>query len=167
MTARNKLWYFIPGVLVIILAVAVCMGWISVVKGRTISFIPDDVTQFLYSYLDTCMEHPENAVDYVHFESDIERDAFGRSHLEILDYEILGAQKINDRLYAFTLKVVKEYDTYPKRYYFVGLIDNDLYLMVNAGNVPEALQDGFNKEDFALTSADLNGAIPVSPDSIC
>ena len=33
------------------------------VKSRTISFIPDDVTQFLYLYLDTCMTNPEDAID--------------------------------------------------------------------------------------------------------
>lgn len=162
---KDKRWFFVSVALAIALVVVVCRGLMPSAHNR-ISFIPDDVTQFLYSYLDTCMEHPENAIDYVYFESDVERDAFSRSHLEILDYEILGAQKINEKLYAFTLKVEKVYDTYPKRYYFVGSIDNKLYLMVNAENVPEILQDGFNKEDFMLSSTDLNGAIPVSPDSI-
>lgn len=166
MNTRNTIRYLTPVVLVATLSVAVCAFLISSVKSRTISFIPDDVTQFLYSYLDTCKKHPQDAVDYVHFESEVERDAFIQSHIEILDHEILGAQKINDDLYAFTLKLKKVYDTYPKRYYFVGSIDNELYLMVNAGNVPESLRDGFNEEDFTLSSADLNGAIPVSPDAI-
>ena len=29
----------------------------------------------------------------------------------------------------------------------------------------EVLQDGFNEDDFTLTSKDMNGGISVSPDS--
>lgn len=164
---KKRIQYFVSIILAVVLIAVIYTASMSFVKSRTISFIPDDVTQFLYLYLDTCMTHPEDAIDYVHFESEVERNAFSHSHIEIQGYEILGAQKINDNLYAFTLSLKKAYETYPKRYYFVGSIDNKLYLMVNAGNVPEVLQDGFNEDDFTLTSKDLNGGIPVSPDSIC
>lgn len=163
---KNKLRYVLPVVFVAVLSIIIYTISLSAVKSRTISFIPDDVTSFLYSYLDVCMTRPEEAVNYVHFESEIEAEAFGRSHKKVLDYEILGAQIINENLYVFTLDLKKMHNTYPKRYYFVGRIDNELRLMVNAGNVPEELRSGFNENDFTLTSEDLNGALPVSPDAI-
>ena len=163
---KSKLRYILPAVFVVIISVTVCAFSLSEIKSRTISFIPDDVTTFLYSYLDLCMTRPEEAVDYVHFENEIEAEAFDRSQKKVLDYEILGAQIINENLYVFTLDLKKIHNTYPKRYYFVGRINNELRLMVNAGNVPEELRIGFNENDFTLTSEDLNGALPVSPDAI-
>ena len=166
MPMKHKLPYILIVVYTVILSVVVCTFSLSSAKSRTISFIPDDVTNFLYAYLDTCMTHPEKAGDYVHFESEVEAEAFSRSSKKILDYEILGAQKINANLYVFTLNLTKMHDTYPKRYYFVGMIDDELYLMVNVGNIPKVLQENFCEEDFMLSSEDLNGAMLISPDSV-
>lgn len=153
-------------IVTILLVIASYAVSLSVIADRTISFVPSRFTNFLYSYLETCEKHPEKAVTYTYFTTEIEQDAYEHSPLRILDYELLGAEKINDDLYAFTLQLQKEVPTYPKRYYFVGLIDGKLRLMVNVYNIPESLREGLREEDFTLTEEDLNGGIQISPDSL-
>ena len=102
----------------------------------------------------------------MHFEYADEQEAYEKSYRRIVDYEILGAEKINDELYAFTLHLEKTADTYPKRYYFVGLIDGEWCVMLNIYNIPAELQDGFDKDRFTLTSEDLDGGILVSPENV-
>lgn len=161
--------HFRPISLIIIIGVLLVVTYfvsLSVIAKRTISFIPSDMTNFLYSYMDTCEKHPEDAPTYTHFETEDERLAHSRSNLKIVAYELLGAEKVNDNLYAFTLHLQKEYATYPKRYYFVGRINGKLYLMVNAHNVPEELREGFDAERFTLTMEDLNATVPAAVESV-
>lgn len=33
------------------------------------------------------------------------RDVYNRSDIKVVDYELLGAEKVNDNLYAFTLRL--------------------------------------------------------------
>ena len=128
--------------------------------------VPDEVSNVMYSYLETCKNHPEAIPSHMHFEYADEQEAYEKSYRKIVDYEILGAEKINDDLYAFTLHLEKAADTYPKRYYFVGLIDGEWCVMLNIYNIPAELQDGFNKDRFTLTSEDLDGGILVSPENV-
>ena len=149
-----------------LLAIACSLGIYSIsLSGevsRTIAFIPSDVTGYFYSFLDVLQDHPKDAAEYCHFETEHEEEAYRRSNVHVLSYELLGAQKINDDLYAFTIHLEKEFDTYPKRYYFVGRIDGKLRMMVNAGNIPETLKDNFDAEAFTLTTKDFGIDIPVT-----
>lgn len=135
-------------------------------QQKGIEAIPGEVSYAMYSYLETCKNHPESIPSHMHFEYADEQEAYEKSYRKIADYEILGAEKINDDLYAFTLHLEKAADTYPKRYYFVGLIDAEWCVMLNIYNIPAELQDGFNKDRFTLTSEDLNGGILVSPENV-
>lgn len=134
--------------------------------SQTISFIPSDVTDYFYSFLNTLQDHPEDAVTYCHFETDGEKVAYSLSNVHVLSYELLGVEKINDDLYAFTIHLEKEFDTHPRRYYFVGKIDGNLRLMVNAGNIPEELKEGFDEKRFTLTWRDFNGDALINASSV-
>lgn len=132
----------------------------------TVSFIPDEVTEYLCSYMEVCKENPDKTVEYTHFETEIEAEAFSRSRKDISGYEILGAEKVNEDLYGFTVLIQNDYTKHPKRYYFVGRIDGQLRLMVNVGNIPESLKEGFNPDRYTFTKEELNGSILVSPETI-
>ena len=153
---------------ILLLLVIESFGLIMVYRGakQTISFIPDVVSNLIYTYLDICKSNPEEAVAYTHFETEFEREAFIDSPKQINNYKILGAEAINEDLYVFTINIQKEIETYPKRYYFVGEIDSKLYVMVNVWNIPEELKTGLNVDRYTLTQDDLSGDIPISPGSI-
>lgn len=156
----------ITAAIVVALLVLTWFASAAVTARRSIAFIPNAVSRTMYSYLETCKKNPDTIPSHMHFEYADEQEAYEMSHRKIVDYEILGTEKINDHLYAFTLHLEKEADTYPKRYYFVGLIDGDWQVMLNIYNIPEELQNGFNKDRFTLTSEDLDGGILVSPKNV-
>lgn len=158
---RPKRWVTILAAVLCVAAVAACAA--NPTSDRSIAFIPDEVSSVMYSYLETCKNHPESIPSHMHFEYADEQEAYEKSYRKIVDYEILGAEKINDDLYAFTLRLEKEDDTHQKLYYFVGMIDEEWCVMLNSYNIPEQLQDGFDKDRFTLTSEDLEGGILVSP----
>ena len=152
--------------LVVVCLLGAYSASLSKEMAQTISFIPSDVTDFFYSFLETLQDHPEDAVTYCHFETDGEKDDYSHSNVHVLSYELLGVEKINDDLYAFTIHLEKEFDTYPKRYYFIGKIDGNLRLMVNAGNIPEELKGGFDEKRFTLTWEDFNGDALINANSV-
>ena len=160
---RPKRWVSISAGILCIVAVAACAA--NPTSDRSGAFIPDEVSSVMYSFLETCKNHPETIPSHMHFEYADEQEAYEKSYRKIANYEILGAEKINDNLYAFTLRLEKEDDTHQKRYVFVGLIDGEWCVMLNSYNIPERLQEGFDKDRFTLTSEDLNGDILVSPEN--
>lgn len=160
---HSKRWVTILAAILCAAAVAACAA--NPTSDRGIAFIPDGVSSVMDSYLETCKNHPETIPSHLHFEYADEQEAYEKSYRKIVDYEILGAEKINDDLYAFTLRLEKEDDTHQKRYYFVGMIDGEWCVMLNSYNIPERLQEGFDKDRFTLTSEDLDGGILVSPEN--
>lgn len=161
----KKSTYIVSAVFALALLVLTWFASAAVTAQHSIAFVPKAVSRTMYSYLNTCKKNPETVPSHMHFEYDSEQEAYEASYRKILEYEILGAEKINEKLYAFTLHLEKEFDTYPKRYYFVGLIDGDWCVMLNIYNIPEELQDGFNIDRFTLTKEDLGGGILIPPES--
>lgn len=150
---KKKSIVFIFVILAVLLAINVIFWHMA--SKRYISFIPSDVTNVLYSYLDICENNPEDAVVYTHFENETDKQMYIAAAYRIVGYEILGAEKINDNLYAFTLHIERTFNTYPKRYYFIGKFDDSFKIMVNIGNVPEELQEGLDIERYTLTLEEL------------
>ena len=119
--------------------------------------IPKDISDFLISFLDTCKNNPENAVAYCHFEQESERDAYVLSNKLVLDYEILDAEELSEHLYAFKLHLTKEGQNRPERFYFVGEIDGQFYLMNNIYNVPRSLRSDLDEAEITRYA---NGILP-------
>ena len=119
--------------------------------------IPKDISDFLISFLDTCKNNPEDAVAYCHFEQESERDAYVLSNKLVLDYEILDAEELSEHLYAFKLHLTKDGQNRPERFYFVGEIDGQFYLMNNIYNVPRSLRSVLDEAEITRYA---NGILP-------
>lgn len=113
--------------------------------------IPQDVYEFLISYLETCKNDPDSSVSYCHFEEEFEKGAYIRSYIEIVEYDILDASAVSENLYAFNVHMERADAEFSRDYYFfVGKIDNQLYLMNNVYNIPEDMRAAINDDDFSM-----------------
>lgn len=135
------------GVLLIIVVILAGIITIWYQKSTTvIKDVPQEATEFLTSFLETCKNDPEEAVSYCHFEDDFERQAYEKSNIRLVSYEVLEACALSDDLCVFKLHLTKEFTDIPERYYFVGSIDGKLYLMNNIYNIPQSIRIGLDNE---------------------
>lgn len=130
-------------------------------QDKLLEDIPDNVYEYLIAFLDACKDTPELSSSYCHFEKDFEKVAYEKSDHKLLTYEILASDKISDNLYVFNVRFDQGWRE-AERYYFVGIMDHQLKVMVNVYAVPEDMRTGINEDKMSLYT--YNGEL-ISPDT--
>ena len=156
---KNNLVLFVTlGVAIL----AVGLYWHFASQETIPSGIPEDVYDFLISYLETRKNEPENTVEYCHFEYEMEEQAYIDSYLEIQGYDVLSAKPLSDGFFVFNVHLTREADLSTNVYLFVGPINGQLFLMNNVYNVPEEIRSQMDED--ALYEYTFEGDL-ISPSS--
>ena len=122
--------------------------WYSASQNTLPEGIPENVYNFLISYLEMREKDPDNTVDYCHFEYDMEKQAYIDSYLEIQGYNVLNAESLSDGFYVFNVHLKRDSDLSTNVYLFVGPVNGQLVLMNNVYNVPEEIRSQMNEDDL-------------------
>lgn len=127
---------------IVILATATILLLTSAMYFFHISSPPDIVIETYDNFSEAFSSGTFNDIDpYIHTESDVSRaitkDAFVNVHNEVLKWE-----RIHSKLWVATVFGTSE--LYPNGeiiYHFVGMINNQWYVMLNVWQIPPSLQD--------------------------
>ncbi|NLV87451.1 MAG: hypothetical protein GX025_09610 [Clostridiales bacterium] len=112
--------------------------------------IPEDVLTLVETYMDAYKLGTGEAIKYTHFENDFKKEAYLESGDKLFDYKIESAEKINDKLFTFTIlvKTIQTGDYYLSVYNFVALIDNEWYFINGVGNIPQNLKSNIDESKY-------------------
>lgn len=122
--------------------------WYSASNSSIPDGVPENIYDFLVSYLETRENDPDNSVDYCHFEYEMEEQAYINSFLEIQGYEVIHVDTLADGFYAFKVHLEREADLSTDVYLFVGPVNGQLSLMNNVYNVPEEIRLQIDEDAF-------------------
>ena len=120
------------------------------------SDVPEDIAAFYITYMDALKSGTREAEKYTHFENG-DRDAYLASNDTLADYEIIGVERINDRLYAVTASVPSAPGGGGGTrtvYNFVGILDGRLAVMINEIHIPDELRDNLNPDKYRYSDPD-------------
>lgn len=144
------------------LAVVLCAGAFLLIRNnRSVTTVPDEVTELFEKYMDAYKNGVEESVVYAHFEDEFTRSAYIGSNDKMIDYKVESTEKINDDLYCFTLLAKNEVgirhfgDDYRRVYNFVGRIGDEWYVMNGVGNIPQALQENLDASKYTYTGDNI------------
>ncbi len=119
--------------------------------------IPAKVTDTYISFLEAVRYDYVFAVEeYCHFENSWLRSEAMHSEDYVTSYEIEYIEPLNERLWVAKTWVVTA--LYPEGRYiinFIGLIENEYYVMTGSYQVPEKLLKGCNLDKYQLTGPDI------------
>lgn len=115
--------------------------------------LPTAAADVLEQYMDAYKIGTPNAVKYMHFENDIEVNAYINSGAVLLDYRVLKVEEVNPRLYALKLQMSSSQsvlfgDTWETVYSFLGLIDGTWYYIGNERHIPEDLRSNLDPSKY-------------------
>lgn len=139
----------------------VCFLGVFVVRQmQRTSWTEQEAEKFAESYLDRLMEKGSaSVVDDCYFSTETEREMFQEGSFFYTGYEIKEINRINDHLYVLTVELEKpvwdQKDGQRETVYnFVAQIDGKKYYMNNVRNVPEAVQEGLDRDKYATSGED-------------
>jgi len=124
--------------------------------------IPDEIVAFYDTYMESFKKGTKEAVQYVYFNNDGKVAAFLNSDDRVLDYRVENIDKVNNKLYAFTVSVSTTTELYLGKdyrtiYNYVGIIEGKLRVMTNEIHIPEELRDNFDPGKYVYTDPDVLG----------
>ena len=159
MKKRKIIWIAAGAVLLCALAAA----WLLAGRApqRKKSGVPDEVTEVLTAYMDAYREGIEHTADYVHFESDFIRSAFFADPDKLIDYKVESAERINDRLYAFTVlckteQTVLHYgEDYLRCFNFVTKIGDRWYFLNGVNHIPQENRENLDETRYVYHDDDI------------
>lgn len=131
-----------------------------------------DVLKCVEDYMDALKESTASASQYVHFENEEARSYFEENLDYLIEYEIQEFSKINDSLYALTIKYKTatsefcEERGFPHRdvaYNFVANIDGSFLFIINKADIPENLKAGLDEDKYNYDP--IEGLVEMSPQS--
>lgn len=141
----------------IILVVVFLLGagiwyYLSATKSP-VDKLPAAAADVLEQYMDAYKIGTPNSVKYMHFENDIEVNAYVNSGAILLDYRVLKVKEVNPCLYALKLKMSSSQsvlfgDTWETVYNFLGLIDGKWYYIGNERHIPEDLRSNLDPSKY-------------------
>lgn len=137
----------------LILFVIMCIFLVSCSAKQTEDDLPDEVLSLVETYMDACKISADEAIQYIHFESEFTRETYLISGVKLLDYKVNKTEKINDNLYALTVlvKTTATGDDFLRVYNFAALIDEKWFYINGVGNIPLNLKDDFDEEKYSYT----------------
>lgn len=115
------------------------------------SNIPEEITDYLDKYMTAFKDGPASAVQYCYFKEEFEKNAYLGSTGTLIDYKIEKSEKINDDLYAFTnlVETSRTKGHYERVYNFVGVIDRNMYFILNVANIPDEISTNLDKDRYS------------------
>lgn len=135
---------------VLAMGVVAILAYISVSMNKNSNF-QEEACDFYEMYLAACKNGYASSVDYVYFENDWEAEVYAETSNKLLNYNIGETKQINDSLYAFKVEFESAADKaldQTTAYNFVAMIGEDYKVITNPRNIPAALQENFNIDDF-------------------
>lgn len=116
--------------------------------------------EFFVNYMKACeTEESPDTVKYIHFEQDINRQAYIASgkYSMIDEYAIDSIKQINENLFAITFTASTQMQPDISRTYFnfVGNIDDQIYVMTGVNEIPESISDNLDKSEFVYSDPDI------------
>jgi len=143
---------------IIILLISICFLVTSCAESQHTPDldVPAEVLEVFENFMNAFKIGTPEAINYVYIEDDFIREAFLISGNRILDYKIENVEMINDKLYAFGILLKLEwYVDFQSGYYFVGLINDNWYLMINVRDVPTELRENLDESRYIRTGEDI------------
>ncbi len=119
-----------------------------------------NVSQFFMQYLESMMHDPVKAAQACYFEDESERELFVQSAQDhpILSYEIIRFEKLSDDLWVIELCSVNKMHPNGVNYVnYVGIVDNNMLVYRNKKNLPSALTEGLEIEDYEANGPNILG----------
>jgi len=128
--------------------------------------IPKEVQTVVENYMNAYKIGTDKSVEYAHFEEDFIREAYIAANDKLIDYIVESADKINDKLYQFTILIESTQthylsDGYLRVYNFVGLVNDKWYFINGVSNIPKTIKDNLDESKYKYEGDDI-----VSPDDI-
>lgn len=127
------------------------------------STVPPDMVEHYINYLETAKSDWYAAVNYYcHFEMQDRKAMAEISKTYIQNYEISTWEMISDKLWVVHTTIVDI--AHPEGVVaanFVGVIDNQYYVMTGVDQVPESLKGDANIESYRPTGDDI-----VAPEDV-
>ncbi len=117
-----------------------------------------NVSQFFIQYIESTMHDPVKAAQVCYFKDESERELFVQSMQDhpTLSYEIIRFEKLSDDLWVIELCAVS--NMFPNGVTgvnYVGIVDNNMLVYRNKKNLPSALTEGLEIEDYKPNDPDI------------
>lgn len=159
----NKAKYLIVSLFVVF--ASVLSGCTSVNENSEqsltkVDFDEQSAEEYFVNYMEACeTEESTDTVKYLHFEQDVNRQAYIDSgeYSMIAEYEIESIKQINENLFAITFTASTQMQPDISRTYFnfVGNIDNQIYVMTGVNEIPENISESLDKSEFVYSDPDI------------
>ncbi len=130
-----------------------------------------DVLKCVENYMDALKEGTASASQYAYFENEEARSFFEENRDYLIEYEIQEFSKINDSLYALTIKYKTATSEFYKErgfpyrdvaYNFVADIDGSFLFIRHKVDIPENLKAGFDEDKYSYDP--IEGLDETSPE---
>lgn len=136
--------------IIVCLVVVIC-----IVCFNSNTKVPDEVEQLYITYIETIKSDYVKAVnEYCYFEVPIIKELTEQSTEYITEYQILGWRQLSDQLWVvntfFKTAFIPDGET---MFNFVGIIDGQYYVMLNAYQVPSQLQENLDLSEYIPANA--------------
>lgn len=119
--------------------------------------VPPDMVEHYINYLETAKYDWHAAInDFCHFELQDRKAMAEISKTYIQDYEILTWERISDRLWVVNTTIVDA--AHPEGVIatnFVGIIDDQYYVMTGVDQVPNSLKENADIESYRPTGDNI------------
>ncbi|MCD7769689.1 MAG: hypothetical protein LUH36_06215, partial [Oscillospiraceae bacterium] len=137
-------------------ALALCIAALAV--GCTFSGASDDAraeeSNEYYDYLMECLSAWETGGEawdeYIWFYNDYDEQTFTEAFPLLESAAVWDMEQVNDSLWAFLVELRFLEQEAEQCYYFVGRIDERMYVFLNTSQIPEALGEDLDPEDYSL-----------------
>lgn len=136
-------------VLSILAVLSSCSGETS--KSKEIVFEEEVPALARYlEFMENSLTDLSGAIEeYCHYEDADRRELAVRQNYQIINYEILGYEKLSEQLWIITNFAADEANPDGEVLeHFVGLIDGEYYVMISLRQVPPILQEGLDLSEY-------------------
>lgn len=118
-----------------------------------------DAQTFYIEYLEALKCDPQAGMEYRHYE-DPEAKELAIAHTQkLLDYEIIRMEKLSDNLWEVILfSKTEEFSEGVYGANYIGIIDDQYYVMTSSRQIPESLKEGIEIEPFAPSGPSIIGS---------
>lgn len=129
--------------------------------------LPSEVSACVEQYVELMEDEGSTvAQEYVYFENQTSKEMFGEANMAFEKYTIDETEKVNDRLYVLSFSATVVYrlsEDDPEEpevvqeegFNYVANIDGEWKFILNAADIPESIQDGFDPEKYKSNDPDI------------
>lgn len=120
------------------------------IVGCSANVVPTDVENYYMDFIDAAKNGTfEDFVSFVHYENTDHLNYAEESYIQLEQCEIERWKQLSADLWVVEIKVMMEGEsTMQGGFYFVGVVNGEYRVMLNARNVPEALRNGLDLSEY-------------------